>query len=128
MLLVDRTALSTLSLFFSMIATSAAGEERSLSQRIQPLIDSHRGRVAVGVEHLENDQKFLHHENDVFPTASLIKFPVLIELYRQAEQQAADLDKRLTLRAEDKVPGSGILTPHFSAGDTLTLRDAARLM
>ena len=115
-------------LCLSIIATSAAGEERSLAQRIQPLIDSHRGRVAVGVEHLENGQKFLHHESDIFPTASLIKFPVLIELYRQADQQTADLDKRLTLRAEDKVPGSGILTPHFSAGDTLTLRDAARLM
>ena len=32
------------------------------------------------------------------------------------------------LRDEDKVPGSGILTNHFSAGATFPLRDAVRLM
>jgi D-alanyl-D-alanine carboxypeptidase (penicillin-binding protein 5/6) len=33
-----------------------------------------------------------------------------------------------TLRDEDKVPGSGLLTPHFSAGTALSLRDCVRLM
>jgi beta-lactamase class A len=107
----------------------AMGDDRlALSDRVAPLIEAHRGRVAVAVQHLETGQRFAHHEHDVFPTASLIKFPVLIELYRQAEERGVDLDTRLTLRAEDKVPGSGILTPHFSPGATLTLRDAARLM
>lgn len=80
------------------------------------------------MRHLETGERFGHQEDEVFPTASLIKFPVLIELYRQADEGAVDLDTRLTLRGEDKVPGSGILTPHFSPGATLTLRDAARLM
>jgi hypothetical protein len=35
---------------------------------------------------------------------------------------------RITLRDADKVPGSGVLTDHFSDGATFTLRDAARLM
>jgi beta-lactamase class A len=34
----------------------------------------------------------------------------------------------IVLRETDKVPGSGILTPHFSAGASLSLRDAIRLM
>jgi beta-lactamase class A len=130
MLSVFRIPLSAVVLFLSlaMRATFGADDEPSLTRRLQPLIDAHRGRVAVAVEHLETGQKYLHHEDDVFPTASLIKFPVLVELYRQADQHNADLAKRLTLRAEDKAPGSGILTPHFSPGATLTLRDAARLM
>ena len=62
------------------------------------------------------------------PTASLIKFPVMIETYRQAAAKKVDLDRVLTLKEADKVPGSGVLTNHFTAGATFTLRDAVRLM
>src|SRR5487761_627079 len=127
-----RVRFSRLSIFVVMTVLfstpAAAREPTTLSQRLLPLIEAHRGRVAVAVRHLENDDQFLHHEDEVFPTASLIKFPVLVELYRQAEEGRVDLDHRITLRAEDKVPGSGILTPHFSPGATLALVDAARLM
>ena len=34
----------------------------------------------------------------------------------------------MTLRNEDKVPGSGVLTSHFTAGTSFPLRDAVRLM
>src|SRR5207248_5667706 len=48
--------------------------------------------------------------------------------YRQAEAGKVDLGKTLTLTKADKVPGSGILTYHFSDGATFALRDAIRLM
>jgi beta-lactamase class A len=62
------------------------------------------------------------------PTASLIKLPVLVEAYWQKAEGKVDFGKVLTLRKEDKVPGSGVLTKHFSDGATFTVRDAARLM
>jgi len=62
------------------------------------------------------------------PTASLIKFPVMVEAYRQAGQGRLDLAKTLTLKAADKVPGSGVLTDHFSDGATFPLVDAVHLM
>ena len=61
-------------------------------------------------------------------TASLIKFPVMIEAYRQAAAKQIDLDAVIVLKKEDKVPGSGVLTQHFSDGATFKLRDAIRLM
>ncbi len=103
-------------------------DESPLEGRLRPLIEAHRGRVAVAMKHLETGESFDHHADDVFPTASLIKFPVLIELYRQAKERRVDLATRVMLREKDKVPGSGILTPHFAAGATFRLRDAARLM
>lgn len=105
-----------------------AAEPKSLEARLKPLIEAHRGRVAVAVKHLASGKGFAWRECDVMPTASLIKFPVLIELYRQAEAGKVDLQKRLTFTERDRSPGSGVLTPHFSPGATLTLRDAARLM
>ena len=100
----------------------------TLDQRIRPLIEAHQGQVAVAVRHLENGDGFSHRADEPMPTASLIKFPVMIEACRQAEGGQIDLARHVTLRDEDKVPGSGILTLHFSAGASFALRDAVRLM
>jgi beta-lactamase class A len=62
------------------------------------------------------------------PTASLIKLAVMAEVYQQAEDSTVKLTDTLTLRNEDKVRGSGVLTEHFSDGATFPLRDAVRLM
>ena len=115
--------------------TTAKGPERGdasaspgLAGVIQPLIQAHKGKVAVAVKNLRTGESYRYHADEVMPTASLIKFPVMIETYRQAAAGQVDLAARLTLKATDKVPGSGILTAHFSAGATFSLRDAVRLM
>jgi len=100
----------------------------SLAGRIDPLIRVHKGKVAVAVKNLRTGESFHHHADEVMPTASLIKFPVMIEVYRQAAAGKIDLDAHLTLRNQDKVPGSGVLTAHFTAGTSFPLRDAVRLM
>ena len=106
-----------------------AGDETSpLAARLLPLIKAHRGRVGAAVKNLKTGESFAYQADEPMPTASLIKFPVLVALYRQADAGKVDLGKMLVLREEDKAPGSGILTTHFSAGARFALRDAARLM
>jgi beta-lactamase class A len=100
----------------------------ALESRLMPIIQAHKGKVAVAVKHLGGGESFRYHGDQVMPTASLIKFPVMIEAYRQAAEKKVDLDSVLTLRKQDKVPGSGVLTNHFSDGSTFKLRDAVRLM
>ncbi len=100
----------------------------TLASALTPIIQAHKGKVAVAVKNLATGESFGYHENDVMPTASLIKFPVMIEAYRQAEAKQVDLGAWITLKKQDKVPGSGILTYHLSDGATITLRDAIRLM
>jgi beta-lactamase class A len=109
-------------------SSASAVDPDTLEARLRPLIDAHRGRVAVAVKNLDSGESFVFHGDDPMPTASLIKFPVRVEAYRQAEAGQVSLDAPVTLRAEDKVPGSGILTDHFSPGATFPLRDAIRQM
>jgi beta-lactamase class A len=99
-----------------------------LAARLDPLIEAHKGRVAVGVRHLETGESFYHDADRVMPTASLIKVAVLIETYLQADEGKLSLRDQVTLRDADKVPGSGVLTYHFDEGTRLSLRTVVRLM
>jgi D-alanyl-D-alanine carboxypeptidase (penicillin-binding protein 5/6) len=116
--------------------TTARAEEKkdapamsgAIAEQILPLVESHRGQVAVAVKHLETGESFAHRADEPMPTASLIKLPVMITAYRDVEEGRLQLDQLIELSEGDKVPGSGILTTHFSPGTKITLRDAIRLM
>jgi len=99
-----------------------------LAEAIQALIDAHQGKVAVSMKHLTTGETFQFRSDEPMPTASLIKLAVMIEVYEQAREGKVRLEDSVTLAEADKVPGSGILTAHFSAGTTMSLRDAVRLM
>lgn len=111
-----------------LCALRAVGGEPTLESRIKPLADAHKGKVAVAVKNLATGEAYTLNADEVMQTASLIKLAVMIEAYRQADDKKIDLGKTLTLTKDDKVPGAGILTQHFSDGATFALRDAVRLM
>jgi beta-lactamase class A len=123
----SKTGLCWLSIFF-VTSGFAAAAEPSLADRIKPLVEAHRGETAVAVKHLRTAESFELKADEPMPTASLIKFPVMVEAYRQAAEGQIDLKEMLTLRDAEKAPGSGILSSHFSDGASFSLRDAIRLM
>src|SRR4051794_10806602 len=104
------------------------GEPSSLEARLVALADAHQCKVAVAVRHLGTGGAFALHADEPMPTASLIKFPVMVETYFQAHEGKVRLSDLCILHQQDKVPGSGILTDHFSPGASFPLRDAVRLM
>jgi beta-lactamase class A len=99
-----------------------------LEARLAPLAKSHKGKVSFAVKNLETGESYYLSADEAMPTASLIKIAVMIETYQQAQEDRVKLTDRVLLRAADKVPGSGILTDHFSDGAGFSLRDAVRLM
>ena len=117
---------TTCYLFLTSLAQ--AEDDPRLTELLQPVIAAHQGAVAVSVKHLKTGATFAHRADEPMPTASLIKFPVMVAAYQQAADGMLDLAKSVVLKEEDKVPGSGILTQHFSAGMQLSVRDAIRLM
>lgn len=118
--------LAAASLLDARVANAQTTSE--LESRLLPLIKAHGGDVAVAVKHLKTGEAFAYRENEPMPTASLIKFPVMVTAFQQAEAKRIDLNSLVELTASDKVPGSGILTTHFSAGAKLSIRDSIRLM
>jgi D-alanyl-D-alanine carboxypeptidase (penicillin-binding protein 5/6) len=109
-------------------AKEPADERKSLEHVLRTAIKEHRGDVAVAVKHLKSGEAYEYRAQEAMPTASLIKFPVMIAAYDAIEKGKLSLDERIELKADDKVPGSGVLTAHFSPGTTISLRDAIHLM
>jgi beta-lactamase class A len=100
----------------------------SLAERLAPLLKAHKGQAAVGVKNLQTGETYYSNPDVVMPAANLIAIPLMIEAYQQANAGKLKLTETLTLREEDKIPGNGVLSRHFSAGATFPLHDAIRLM
>ena len=79
------------------------------------------GAFACGVDGRE---LFCHNEDEVFPSASVIKLPLVMTLYADGARGLVDLDERIDVG--DRVDGSGVLR-HMHDVDRLSLRDLAML-
>lgn len=114
-------------LLFSIRIVQAEDDPR-LAEILQPVIAAHQGTVAVAVKQLSTGATFAVRADEVMPTASLIKLPIMVTTYQLAAEGKLDLTTLVELKDAAKIPGSGILTQHFSAGTRLSIRDAVRLM
>lgn len=85
------------------------------------------GPVGVFVDHLDTDLVLGYNADELYPTASTLKTPLLYELYRQVEEGKIDLQERVTLSHANRVPGSGVLQD-LDEGLQPTIRDLAELM
>jgi beta-lactamase class A len=98
-----------------------------IDERIADITARCTGRLGLCARNLTTGEEVAFAADEVLPTASVIKLPILVELFRAAEAGEVDLAERVTLRAEDVVGGSGILKV-FGAGLRPTLLDTATLM
>src|SRR5258708_7303594 len=119
---------ATACLTVHLLCSWCLADEPTLEARLAPLAKAHQGKVAIAVKHLNTGETYLLNADEPMPTASLIKFPVMIEVYQQVADGQIKFTDTVTLRSEDKVPGSGVLTNNFSDGVTFPLRDAMCLM
>lgn len=85
------------------------------------------GTVAVAAVHLETGERLEREAARSFPSASVIKVPILAALHQEAEGGRLSREETVTLTEAVKVPGSGVLR-ELHAGLELTLEDLARLM
>ena len=99
----------------------------AVRSEIERLADATGGIVGVSATHLSTGRHIGYREGELFPTASVIKLPLLVTLYEDAIAGRIDLSERVTYRDATKVAGSGVLQ-FLDDGLNPTLRDLAVLM
>lgn len=85
------------------------------------------GEVGLLVTDLAGRELFALNPDHVFPAASTIKVPLLVQALGEVQAGRLDLAGRVTMAAEDRVPGSGVLH-ELSPGLTPTWQDLLTLM
>ena len=98
-----------------------------LLDQIRKTAKGFEGKLGVSVKDLEIGVSASINGDELFPTASVFKVPVIVEFYRQIESGITSLDEKVVLLDRDKVPGSGILK-ELSEGLEITCRDLLELM
>lgn len=99
----------------------------SLIARINDEFDAFAGRAGVSATNLGTGEMIRVNGDAETATASTIKVPILIELYRQAEAGDLQMTNTLTYTAAARVPGSGILRD-LAPEIELSLANLATLM
>ena len=86
-----------------------------------------KGLISLGYKDLNSKKEFYYREKEIFPAASIIKIPILVEFLRCVEKGNLSFEQKIILKGEDKVGGAGILF-ELHEGMELTLLDLAKLM
>ena len=109
------------------------GDNSSLLQekvvaQLREIASRAAGVMGLTVVDLTSGQRFGFNQDHVFPQASAIKIPVLMEVYKQAGEGKFKLNDTRRIKKSDMTAGSGILCELGDGTVQLTLHDLCVLM
>ena len=104
-----------------------ADASSTLEAALRARIAAFDGRVSLHARNLDTGAEVGIAPDERVRTASTIKLPIACAVADLVADGKARWDERLTVTAQTKVSGSGVLS-EFTDGETVTLRDAMALM
>ncbi len=124
----DAFRAGTLLLFLtSRGAALAGGYDSTWLSELRSLEAEYGGHLGMVALNLRTGESIGYNASEKFPTASVIKLPIMAAFFSQVDSGKIDTAMRVTLRREDKKPGSGVLQ-YLDNGAEISLLDAVRLM
>lgn len=107
---------------------------QKLVDRVDEIAARHEGVMGVAILDLTDGRALYRNADQTFPTASVIKLPLLVELYRQEQQgrsggaELARLGDPYTFDPKDLVEDSQIMAGLTPGVTRITNRDLAQFM
>jgi len=101
--------------------------DRTLQRQLDSLVRGFRGTVGIYVRHLPSGRTASVNPDSVFPTASMIKVPILVAVFDALEQGRLEFNQELTYTDSLLYPGDDILGG-FKDSSTVTLGKLTLLM
>ena len=94
----------------------------TMTGELAKMADKYPGRVSIYMKDLKSGRTWMHHPDDLFPAASLIKVPVMIAAFYKIRDGQLALDERMVISRHNRVGGSGSLKWRPD-GTKLTVRE-----
>lgn len=109
------------------LLTKRQASWRVLGDNIKKEAESFGNDIGVVIEDLSTGWRIAINENKLFPSASLIKVPIMASYFSFSLEKGLDLKQSLVLTNRYKVPGSGILK-NCTAGAEFNIEDLIEIM
>jgi hypothetical protein len=107
--------------------TAGRPASASLEAEITRSLDALSAKSSLQARHLPTGREIAIRADQPMNALSVIKLPIMVLAYRDAEKAKLDLDERYTIRPEDRRRGSGLLQT-FAPGLSPTYRDLVTQM
>lgn len=125
---MKKLALLSLFGFLQILQTSAQIKtDHSLETRILQLIDGFRGDVGIYVHDLKTDTEVAIQADTIFPTASVVKIPILVGIFDKIDKGELSIKDQFTYRDSQYYGGSGLMQ-FFKDSTTVDLKTLVGLM
>jgi beta-lactamase class A len=124
---MDSIPLAGLLLLGVPVALMASEQAEPIEERIRARLVSFRGVMGVAAKELRSGEQILIDADRPFPTASVIKVAVMVEVFQQLAEGRLRRDQELALPETAKVGGSGVLQ-RMHAGLRPSVADLVDLM
>jgi beta-lactamase class A len=127
---MSRLAASLLALLTTsaaVLAQDPAPTHPPLRAELEALAARVRGDVGIYVKHLETGEEIAIRADELFPTASLVKVPILLGLFEKLERNELRWDQKLTYTKERAYPGEDLLES-LRDGEEVSLAKLVTLM
>jgi len=101
--------------------------DRDLTRKLTALLQDFHGEAGIYVRHLPSGRSAAIHAEDLFPTASMIKVPIMLALFEKFETGELDYHAELTYRDSLLYPGEDVLGS-FKDGEKIAFSKVVMLM
>ncbi|HET9986615.1 MAG TPA: serine hydrolase [Longimicrobiales bacterium] len=120
---------ATAAALLGTVADRAAAQKplNDLRPALEARIAKHKGTVGLALLDPKTGELLSIHGDETFPTASVIKVPILVTLFHRIDKGDLKLSDPVVMLGVDRMPGSGVLQ-YFDVPHQLTVKDAATLM
>ncbi len=98
-----------------------------LQTNIERIARSVNAQWGIYIKCIETGEEIAINADETMDTMSVIKIPLMAEIFRQIEAGKFALTDRVTLKETDKRPGTGVIRS-LDAGAILTIKDLITLM
>jgi len=99
-----------------------------LQDKLNALVDEFDGTVGVYYEHLESGEKFGINADMLFPTASMIKVPIMINVFDAMAQKEFGYEDKWTYRDSLFYEGGDDVLNSFKDGEEISVSKLVLLM
>src|SRR5262245_29552234 len=106
---MDAPAISLLPLLLGVPLAAFPAEPAGIAARIRARLASFEGIMGVAAKDLRTGEEVLVDADTRFPTASVIKVAVMLEVFHQVAEGRLSRDREVALPDAAKVGGTGVL-------------------